>query len=76
MNYKKKDLVKLFKDKDGRVVIAQSPNLPLIGWIVFEVASLIVSQGKVKIELQEVATSSLLIWAYLETIKGVNLFNY
>jgi hypothetical protein len=63
-----------FTDKKGRVVIAQSPNIPLLGWFVLELVSLLLHKGHAKSGLQDIATASLFTWAYLEISKGVNYF--
>lgn len=67
-------LQKTFTDKKGDIVIAQSPNLPLFGWIIMELVSLVLSKGHVKVALQDLATAFLFTWAYLEITKGVNYF--
>lgn len=67
-------LEKPFRDKKGRIVITQSPNLALFGWILFEIVSLILGKGRFKEAFQGLATASLFVWAYLETTIGVNLF--
>jgi hypothetical protein len=67
-------LKKTFKDKRGRIVIVQYPNLPLIGWFLFESVSLLLPKGNTKLAIQDIATAILFSWAYLEITKGVNYF--
>ena len=67
-------LRKTFKDKEGHIVIAQGPNLPLFGWILLELVSLTLRKGHAKTAFQSLATAFLLTWAYLEITNGVNYF--
>ena len=67
-------LQRFFKDKDGHVVIAQLPNLPLGGWIVFKLLSLLTAQNHLKKGLAQVSLVFLFTWAYLEITEGVNYF--
>jgi hypothetical protein len=61
------------RDKSGRIVIWQAPNLPLIGWFVFMIASRF-ADGHLKSGMQIASTILLLVWAFLELVKGVNYF--
>ena len=63
-----------FKDKDGHVIIISWPNIPLIGWIVFKVIALIVTNGKIHTGFEQLSTVLLYTWAYMETMSGVNYF--
>ena len=74
MNSLKHLLQKTFKDKEGHIVIAQYPNLPLFGWILLELVSLTLRKGHDKTAFQDLATASLFTWAYLEISKGVNYY--
>jgi hypothetical protein len=65
---------KTFRDSDGKIVIAQMPNLPLIVWIVSSILALIFSTGKINTVLDVVANGSLFTWAWLELFQGVNYF--
>jgi len=60
---------RLFKDKDGKWVIAQAPNWPIylaIGaWIVGNFAS-----SDIAIVAQYIKISALIYWSYLELFKG------
>lgn len=62
-------IVRFFKDKKGRVVIVQSPNLPIIGWVVLRVMSEFIA-GNAKQIIGGAASGLLLIWAILEIVKG------
>ncbi|MEH2395788.1 MAG: hypothetical protein V7K21_30495 [Nostoc sp.] len=65
---------KTFRDSDGKIVIAQMPNLPLIVWIVTSILALIFTTGKINTVLDVVANGSLFTWAWLELFQGVNYF--
>ena len=65
---------RVFRDSEGKIVIAQPPNLPLIVWIVASVLKLIVTTGKINLGLDLVAFGSLFTWAWEELFQGVNYF--
>ncbi|MDQ3023093.1 MAG: hypothetical protein M3R04_01715 [bacterium] len=64
---------RLFRDNDGRVVIAQWPNLPLWVWIICKVLSLFL-HGQFASIVNVVAVLALCVWAVLEIGWGRNLF--
>lgn len=65
---------KCIKDKNGKVVLGQSPNVPIAGWFLFFVAAYIVPAGVIQSGLSSVSTALLIVWAYLEIAQGVNYF--
>ena len=65
---------KTFRDSNGNIVIAQTPNLPLIVWIVTSLLALIFTTGKINTVLEVLANGSLFTWAWLELFDGVNYF--
>ena len=65
---------KIFRDSDGQIVLAQSPNLPLIVWIVASLLSLVFTTGKISIGLEALAFGCLFTWAWEELFQGVNYF--
>ncbi|MBD2506080.1 hypothetical protein H6G91_02135 [Nostoc muscorum FACHB-395] len=65
---------KTFRDSDGKIVLVQMPNLPLIVWIVTSLLALIFTNGKINTVLDVVANGSLFTWAWLELFQGVNYF--
>ncbi|MEH2236825.1 hypothetical protein [Nostoc sp.] len=65
---------KTFRDSNGKIVLAQMPNLPLIFWVVASLLSLIFTSGKINIVLDILANGSLFTWAWLELFQGVNYF--
>lgn len=67
--------VKAFcSDNDGKIVLGQVPNFPLIAWFLFKVMSLIANSKGIKTSLDIVSLVFLSIWALLEITKGVNGF--
>lgn len=64
---------KIWRDKRGRIVIWQSPNVPLISWAVLTFLSLLVN-GRTAEALYWLGSAALVIWSLLELLKGVNYF--
>jgi hypothetical protein len=62
-----------FSDSRGRVVIAQRPNVPIVGWAVLLVASLLI-RGPLGAVLRFFSTAFLFTWAYLELTQGDSPF--
>jgi hypothetical protein len=65
---------KTFRDDEGKIVIAQPPNLPLIVWFTTSLLKLVVTTGEINTVLDIVANGSLFTWAWLELFQGVNYF--
>ena len=49
---------KTFRDSNGRIVLAQMPNLPLIVWIVASLLALFFTNGKINTVLVLLADGS------------------
>ena len=64
---------KIWRDKNGRIIIWQLPNAPLLAWLVLTFASLLVN-GRPADVLYWLGSAALIIWALLELFKGVNYF--
>lgn len=64
---------KTWKDRDGRIVVWQTPNAWLIGWLVLTMVSLFFN-GKTSDIFSWIASASLIIWCGLEIFKGANYF--
>ena len=64
----------LVKDANGRIVLWQWPNVPLLGWLVFKLLSIVVSSGSLKSGSAQLSTAFLFTWSYLEITRGVNYF--
>jgi len=65
---------KIFRDSDGKIVLAQMPNLPLIVWITASLLKLVFTTGEINTALDALAFGSLFTWAWLELFQGVNYF--
>ena len=65
--------LKLFCDKNGKLVLFQFPNLPLFLWIVSSIVSSLTTGALNKVAMY-VALASLVTWAVLEILSGSTLF--
>ena len=65
---------KVFRDREGEIVLAQMPNLPIIVWVVASLLKLFFTTGKISIGLEAIAFGSLFTWAWEELFQGVNYF--
>jgi hypothetical protein len=65
---------KTFRDSEGKIVIAQMPNLPIIVFITASLLALVFTTGKINTGLNLVAFGSLFTWAWQELFQGVNYF--
>ena len=64
---------RIWKDRRGRVVIWQTPNVFLIAWAVLTVISLFFN-GHTADVISVAGSVALIVWAALELFKGVNYF--
>lgn len=64
---------KIWRDKNGRIVIWQTPNAPLIAWVALTFLSLLVN-GRMADAFYWLGSAALIIWSLLELFKGVNYF--
>ena len=65
---------RIWRDRNGRVVLWQTPNAPLIAWAVVTVVSLFVPNGTTESIFYWLSEALLGIWAALEIWKGVDYF--
>ena len=63
-----------FFSKEGKLVIIQCPNLPLLLWFITMIISNLLKEGEVKSVFSWISLASLIIWSILEIIFGVNYF--
>ncbi len=63
-----------FRDSEGKIVIAQMPNLPLIVGLAATLLQLVFPSGKIQTGLDLVAFGALFTWAWQELFEGVNYF--
>jgi len=62
---------KCYKDKSGAVVLGQSPNLPIIVWIIARIALFLIPEETTLFRLLDiVAFGALFTWAWLELFQG------
>jgi hypothetical protein len=62
-----------WKDKNGRVVLWQTPNAWLIGWAVLTTVSLFFT-GRTADILSGLASAGLITWSLLEVFRGINYY--
>ena len=71
----KKLIKKIFYNDQGKLVIAQFPNLPIMLAFLFIVLGWInVFNSSTQLVFSNLATSFFLVFAYLEITSGVNYF--
>lgn len=63
-----------FRDRDGNIVIAQMPNLPLLVGLAATLLQLLLPSGRLHTGLDLVAFGALFTWAWQELFEGVNYF--
>jgi len=67
-------MLNIFKDSNGKIVIAQKPNLPLVVWLVSVVVLYLPLRDSLVAFFSLVSFGALFTWAWLEIFSGVNLF--
>jgi hypothetical protein len=65
---------RVFRDREGKIVLVQLPNLTISVWAVASLLKLILTTGKINLGLDVVAFGSLFTWAWEEIFQGVNYF--
>ncbi|HSW77821.1 MAG TPA: hypothetical protein VLG36_03420 [Candidatus Chromulinivoraceae bacterium] len=63
----------ILKNRDGRIVLWQMPNLLLWIWIVLKLLTLGASSGRLHLALEQLSNAVLFTWAYLEIAEGVTV---
>ncbi len=63
---------KCFKDETGKVVLTQTPNLPLSTWLICTVLGLFIETGRISDFLNVLGFGALFTFAWLELFDGVN----
>jgi len=63
-----------FRDQEGKIVIAQMPNLPLLVGLAATLLQLILPSSVLKTGVDLVAFGALFTWAWQELFEGVNYF--
>jgi len=67
-------LNQIFRTKDGKIVIWQFPNIPIIIWGLSLLLAKIVTEGPVHNLASAISFGALFTWAWLEIFQGVNYF--
>jgi hypothetical protein len=65
---------RLFRDRNGNIVIGQPPNLPIVVWAIASILQLIFTSGIVHTGLQTIALMAIVFWSLAELFQGVNYF--
>lgn len=63
-----------FRDSEGKIVIAQMPNLPILVGLTATFLQFVLPSGKIQTALGLVAFGALFTWAWQELFEGVNYF--
>ncbi len=61
---------KCYKDTDGKVVVAQFPNLPLFVWAIATLLGKVIPEGSANQFLEIIAFGAIFTWAWLELFSG------
>lgn len=65
---------RIFRDSEGRIVIAQPPNLPILVGLVAAFLQPVLPNGEIRAVFELIAFGALFTWAWLELFQGVNYF--
>ena len=68
------DRGRFWRDANGKVVVAQVPNVPLVGWLLFAGLSWIPGAEGWTNGTRFTSSAFLFCWAYLELAHGANYF--
>jgi hypothetical protein len=63
-----------FRDADNNIAVVHPPNLPLVGWIIFSLLSLLFRHNTLHAGFHSLAQAFLFVWAYLEVRYGRSRF--
>lgn len=65
---------KFWRDKNGKVVIWQSPNLAITTWFVAAIVARFIKTGQLHDAAQGISSVAILVWAILEIFQGASHF--
>lgn len=65
---------RIFRDREGNIVIAQMPNLPILVGSAAAVLQFLLPSGNLQTGAGLVAFGALFTWAWQELFDGVNYF--
>jgi hypothetical protein len=63
-----------YKDTSGNITLAQTPNAPILIWIVCGLIRFIHLPPHIDTGIAFIGTSAIVIWAWLELVSGANYF--
>jgi hypothetical protein len=63
-----------FRDREGKIVIVQAPNLPVLVGLAATLLQLVLPSGAIQAGADLVAFGALFTWAWQELFEGVNYF--
>jgi hypothetical protein len=67
-------LDRVFRDREGNIVVFQAPNLPVLVGVAASVLQSLGPSGKLQLTLDILAFGAFFTWAWLELFEGVNYF--
>lgn len=67
-------LTSFFRDRNGHICIAETPNLPILAWAGFGAASMMALTPGPRKLLGTLSKGSLMVWAALEAVWGRSPF--
>lgn len=67
-------LDRIFRDREGNLVIAQPPNLPILVAVTATVLQSVLPDSPLQTTVELVAFGTWFTWAWLELFNGVNYF--
>ncbi len=65
---------RIFRDREGNIVIAQMPNLPVLVGLAAMSIQFILPSGNIRTGFDVVGFGALFTWAWQELFDGVNYF--
>lgn len=68
------NVINIFRDPEGRIVIWQSPNLLLVVWVLCKLLVMVFHNDNLEVGFSHLGSAALFAWAYLEVRSGVNTF--
>lgn len=71
---KQSPVASFFKNNQGNTVIWQTPNIPLLSWLVLKLLAMVINNEQFKSGFSKLSTAFLFAWAYLEITSGASYF--
>ncbi len=65
---------RIWKDKDGKLVLYQKPNTPIIVWAVSWLLTKVLPYGQWNFAAELIAYGAIFTWAWLELFQGTTYF--